>query len=123
MIIRHRDPVEESFILWMDGHPESFHACDMRRFYVFVKSVYSYRKKSWEEFEFFKKNLMEINPLFADEHICTFFNKLREGITLLRTACFPKYTFEEGGDARATTERRVVGGRTVDSPSHEAEKE
>ena len=46
-MVYHKNPVEESFIIWVSLNPDSFHHLDMNRFYIFVHSVIRYKAKSW----------------------------------------------------------------------------
>ena len=36
-MIQHKNPVEESFIMWITMNPDSFHHLDMKRFYEFYQ--------------------------------------------------------------------------------------
>ena len=57
MLVYHRNPTEESFYIWINGFPESFHPCDMERFYVFIKCVKYYHAKRWEDYTFFMNKI------------------------------------------------------------------
>ncbi len=113
MLIHHRKPVEESFILWMNESPESFHALDMKRFYVFVKSVYAYHAKRWKDFSFFRAKIKEKRPTFSEENITRFYDKLCTGLTLLKAPTMPIYDSDDS-IARGIMERTVKDGEIVD---------
>ena len=75
-VIFHKNPTEESFIIWMDKFPESFHACDMKRFVQFVKTVIRYNAKKWREYKYFSERIIEMSPNFDKDKISYFFEKL-----------------------------------------------
>ena len=82
-MIYHKNPVEESFIVWITLNPDSFHHLDMCRFYVFVRSVIRYNAKSWQKFEKFKKEIdaflterLAKDYIFESEHGTIFLNQL-----------------------------------------------
>ena len=113
MLIHHRNPVEESFILWLNECPESFHALDMKRFYVFVKSVHIYHAKRWKDYSFFRAKIKEKRPEFAEENIKRFYDKLSMGVALLNAPRMPIYDSDDSL-ARGIMERTVKKGEIVD---------
>jgi hypothetical protein len=44
MIIRIKKPIEKTFHCWINNYPESYHPCDMERFYIFVRTVARYSR-------------------------------------------------------------------------------
>lgn len=75
-IIKHKTPTEESFLLWIKGHPESFHSLDERRFYQFAHCIFSYSAKKWLEKSYFKSRILKIKPDFLLNYIDEFYNRL-----------------------------------------------
>ena len=79
MITRHKNPIEETFLVWINNFPDSFHPLDIKRFYRFVKTILRYsRKNKWKEFEYFKNRILEIKPKFSEENIEYFYRKMQE---------------------------------------------
>lgn len=76
-MILHKNPLEESFLTWLNFYPESMHPCDMDRFYVFVKRVIMYNSKKWLKKEYFTKRILEVKPSFALDKIDILFGELR----------------------------------------------
>jgi hypothetical protein len=58
------NPIEYSLVQWLDGHPESGHPLDMRRFYRFVKTVCRHRTTRWRDAEFVRAQIMSLRPSF-----------------------------------------------------------
>lgn len=76
-MILHKNPLEESFLAWLNFYPESMHPCDMDRFYVFVKRVIMYNSKKWLKKEYFTKRILELKPNFDLDKIDILFERLR----------------------------------------------
>ena len=72
----HKNPTEESFIIWLSNHPESFHQLDMQRFYTFVRNVMSYHSKRWFDKNYFQSQIKLHIPAFNDENINYFYERL-----------------------------------------------
>ena len=111
MLIYHRKPVEESFTEWMNGCPESTHPADLKRFYRFVKSVYSYREKHWEKEGVFREEIKKRAPDFPEEKIDFFYEKLCTGLAVLRA---PKMPLIESGDDGEIREGILENGEIVE---------
>lgn len=58
------NPVEYSFMQWMNGYPDSTHWRDKKRFYCFVKTVCRYNVKTWKKVTALKKKILEKCPYF-----------------------------------------------------------
>lgn len=76
MGIIHKNPTEESFIIWLSNHPESFHSLDMQRFYTFAKNVNSHHAKRWFDKRYFKSQIRLHIPKFEDVNIDYFYEQL-----------------------------------------------
>ena len=76
MGIVHKNPTEESFIIWLSNHPESFHPLDMQRFYTFVKNVISYHSKRWFNKKYFVSQIKLHVPTFDEDNIDYFYERL-----------------------------------------------
>lgn len=63
-LIKYKKPVEYSFIVWMNGVPESNHPIDFEKFYSFVKNVCQYNASRWKDKIFLKNKILERKPKF-----------------------------------------------------------
>lgn len=112
MGIVHRNPTEESFIVWMSNYPESFHFLDMKRFYTFAKNVNSYHAKRWFDKKYFRKQIKLHNPNFSENNIDYFYEHLlmcRDYHKSVKTATVDLY------DGK-WIERRVINHKITDKP-------
>ena len=76
MISVHRNPTEESFIVWITHHPESLHPLDMKRFYIFANNVNSYKSIRWLNKKFFEKQIKLHRPNFKENYVDFFYERL-----------------------------------------------
>ena len=72
-IVINKQPTELAFVLWIKNHPESFHWCDMDRFYCFVNTLIKRRNLKFRNYEYFEKRIIDILPNFEEKHIDYFF--------------------------------------------------
>lgn len=110
MGILHKNPTEESFIIWLSGYPESFHPLDMKRFYTFVKNVISYHSKRWLNKEYFKSQIKFHIPTFDEENINHFHNILE----ICRDYHQSRRTPLIDDDGNEWYERKVINHKIVD---------
>jgi hypothetical protein len=59
-----KQPVEYSFLQWMNNFPDSGHWADEERFFTFVKTVCIYNSKKWQRIELLRKRIIEKKPNF-----------------------------------------------------------
>ena len=109
-MIQHKNPVEESFIVWITMNPDSFHHLDMQRFYVFVHSVIRYNAKSWQSFEKFKEKILSHKPKFPEDCIEYYFNLMQQFINFSKASYLPSYDYDEYSKV---TVRTVKNGKIV----------
>ncbi len=109
-MIHHKNPVEESFVLWITMNPDSFHHLDKQRFYIFVQSVIRYNAKSWHSFKKFKERILHHKPNFSQDVIENYFNLMQHLIEFSRTSYLPTYDCD--GYSK-TTVRKVVNGMII----------
>lgn len=76
MGVIHKNPTEESFIIWLSNHPQSFHPLDMQRFYTFVKNAISYHSKQWFDRNYFESQIKLHIPMFDENKIDYFYERL-----------------------------------------------
>lgn len=79
-LVRYKNHIECSFVLWMNRCPESNHPTDDENFYCFVKTVCGYpRTKKWRDVIYLKNRILEKIPNFNSdklENILTIYIKL-----------------------------------------------
>jgi hypothetical protein len=113
--IRYKNQSEYAFLHWMNNYPESFHPLDMKRFYVFAKSVARYRSKKWRDYSYFEKRILKHTPHFSRENITFFWEKLEELISFYRLAPIPTIRSENfSSDNKFRTgcyQRGVIDGK------------
>lgn len=109
-MVYHKNPVEESFIIWLSLNPESFHHLDMNRFYMFVHSVIRYKAKSWQHYKKFKTEILRHKPNFKEENIEYFFNIMSYMIAFSKASYCPLY---EADEYSKVTVKKVVNGKIV----------
>ena len=109
-MIYHKNPVEESFIVWITFNPDSFHHLDMNRFYVFVRSVVCYNAKSWQRYKKFKSEILRHKPNFKEEDIEYFHNLMNHMISFYKSSYIPRC---ESDEYCKTTVRKVVNGKII----------
>ena len=109
-MIHHKNPVEESFIMWITMNPDSFHHLDMKRFYVFVHSVIRYNAKSWHSFKKFKEQILFHKPHFPEDIIEYYYNLMQQLIGFSKASHLPSYDYD---DYAQTIVRTVEKGKIV----------
>jgi hypothetical protein len=109
-MIQHKNPVEESFIMWITMNPDSFHHLDMKRFYVFVHSVIRYNAKSWYSFKKFKEQILFHKPNFPEDTIEYYYNLMQQLINFSKESYFPLYNYDDNSEI---TVRTVEKGKIV----------
>lgn len=109
-MIHHKNPVEESFIMWITMNPDSFHHLDMKRFYVFVHSVIRYNAKSWHSFKKFKEQILFHKPHFPEDIIEYYYNLMHQLIGFSKASYLPSYDYDDHGEI---TIRSVKNGKIL----------
>ena len=72
------DPAEVAFFRWLNEFPDSYHPCDMGRFYSFVDTVIHYQKsygKKWRNKDVFVSACKKYNPRLDNECIMFYWNR------------------------------------------------
>ena len=86
-------PIETSLQSWLSQHPESFHPSDMKRFYIFVKNVCRYGRKTRDGM-WLKKQISKRVRYFSQENLdkfCTLFEELQD---FYKTEATPTYEIQ-----------------------------
>lgn len=73
-IVKIKNPTEYSFTQWMNAYPQSWHFLDMKRFYIFVRTVHRYRSKKWKNLKFLEEKILEHTPNFKQTNLETILN-------------------------------------------------
>ena len=68
-ICKIKQPVEYSFIQWINNYPDSGHWADKERFFRFVKTVCRYNASRWKKTDFLKNKILEAKPHFDPEFL------------------------------------------------------
>ncbi|MCC7570898.1 hypothetical protein KO465_06160 [Candidatus Micrarchaeota archaeon] len=113
-VIRYKNQTEYAFLVWMKNYPESFHPLDMRRFYVFAKSVARFRCKRWLDYSYFEDRVLKHTSHFSKENIDLFWDKLTELVEFHQASPMPVIDLETSstGETRpGTYQRGVKDGR------------
>ena len=71
-IYKIKQPVEYSFLQWINNYPDSGHWADKERFLRFVKTVCKYNATRWKKPDHLKKKILEAKPQFN----CEFLDRL-----------------------------------------------
>ena len=109
-MIKHKNPVEESFIAWIVMNPDSFHHLDMQRFYIFVHSIIRYNAKSWLSYRKFEEKILFYKPNFSQENIEYFFNLMQQFVSFSKASYLPTYDYD---GCSKTTIRTVEKGNII----------
>ena len=59
-----KQPVEYSFLQWMNNFPDSNQWADKERFFRFAKTVFRYNAKNWKKPDYLRKRILEAKPNF-----------------------------------------------------------
>ena len=59
-----KQPVEYSFLQWINNYPDSGHWADKERFFRFVKTVRKYNATTWKNPNHLKNRILEAKPHF-----------------------------------------------------------
>lgn len=68
-IYKIKQPVEYSFLQWINNYPDSGHWADKGRFFEFVKTVCRYNATKRKKPEHLKKKILEAKPHFDPEFL------------------------------------------------------
>jgi len=113
-VVRYKNQSEYAFLIWMNNYPESFHPLDMRRFYVFAKSVARYRSKRWLDYSYFKDQVLKHTPHFSEDNVDLFWNKLTELVEFHHIIPMPVIDLETSSTGKTrsgTYQRGVMNGK------------
>lgn len=64
-----KNPVEYSFTIWMNNHPDSRHWADKKRFFAFVKTVCRYKAKRWKRADYLRNRILKYQVNFDREYL------------------------------------------------------
>ncbi len=68
-ICKIKQPVEYSFLQWINNYPDSGHWADKERFFIFVKTVCKYNATRWKKPDHLKKKILDAKPYFDLEFL------------------------------------------------------
>lgn len=64
-----KQPVEYSFLQWINNYPDSGHWADKERFLSFVKTVCKYNATRWKRRDYVKNRIVEAKPYFDPDFL------------------------------------------------------
>mgnify|MGYP001583853251 CR=1 FL=1 len=71
-LVKYKNQVEYSFLLWIKSYPESTHPNDKERFLQFTKNVCRYNARKWKNTEFLKQRILKEKPNFNQDSLQDF---------------------------------------------------
>ena len=98
-IVINKQPTELAFILWIKNHPESFHWCDMDRFYCFVNTLIKRRNLQFRGREYFRKRILDILPHFEEKNIEYYFELMSKIIASSKKCPIPSILADDTADS------------------------
>lgn len=91
-IVHNKNPIEQSFRNWINNYPESFHWCDINRFYIFVKCVCCYGRKT-KDYQWLKKKIEKTGKKLPKDVIDEYCHKFVEFQKFHNTSCMKIYEY------------------------------
>lgn len=95
MPVRIKEPVKRAFFEWITQFPESSHPLDMKRFYCFVKTKNVYRGKNWDNWDFFKSQILKYKPHMTEYEIIKFYELLISFGNYHKADYYPNYELDD----------------------------
>lgn len=89
-LIHNQHPIDQSFKLWISQSPESFHPLDLERFYIFVKCVCRYSRKSKSGL-WLRERLAKAKHRLSEEDIEYYCNELTKLQNFYKAPCMRVY--------------------------------
>jgi hypothetical protein len=105
-IIRIRQPVEYSFLQWINNYPDSGHWKDKERFLCFVKTVCKYNASRWKNSQYLKTRILEARPHFEADFLDRILDLYASLIQFYKTA--------ECCHIQLTTRRNIKKGHYIE---------
>lgn len=84
-----KQPVEYSFLQWINNYPDSGHWADKERFLKFVKTVCKYNATRWKEPEHLKYRILEAKPHFDPDFLNRLLDLYSDLIEFYKTGACP----------------------------------
>lgn len=64
-----KQPVEYSFLQWINNYPDSGHWADKERFLCFAKTVCKYNATRWKRRDYVKNRIVKVKPHFDPDFL------------------------------------------------------
>ena len=77
-LIKYINPTEILFLTWIQSPIESFHQCDLNRFYNFIEAVVFYKKtegSAWYNKDYFFQRCKKIKKWLDDELLDNYYHR------------------------------------------------
>ncbi len=105
-ILRIRQPVEYSFLQWINNYPDSGHWADKERFFRFVKTVCRYNASRWKKSNYLKSRILAAKPHFDPDFLDRLLDLHDNLIQFHKTGACP--------DTQSVTHRTVTRGHYIE---------
>ena len=95
-----KQPVEYSFLQWINGYPDSGHWADKERFLIFAKTVCRYNATRWKKPDHLRNRILKAKPNFDSDlldHILDLYTTL---IGFYKAVACPTTRLVRGGVRR-----------------------
>ena len=88
-LIKIKQPVEYSFLQWINNYPDSGHWADKERFLRFVKTVCKYNATRWKKPDHLKNRILEAKPHFDPDFLDRLLDLYADLIQFHKTGACP----------------------------------
>lgn len=91
-IVHNKHPIEQSFRVWINNYPESFHPLDMERYYAFVKCVCRYSRRE-KGYNWLKEKIEKSGKGMGARNIEFYCHKFMELQKFYKVPCWRVYEY------------------------------
>ena len=88
-LVKIKQPVEYSFLQWINNYPDSGHWADRERFLRFVKTVCKYNATRWKKPDHLKNRILEAKPHFDPDFLDRLLDLYDKLIQFYKTGACP----------------------------------
>lgn len=92
-IIHNKRPIIQSFDIWINNYPESFHPLDMQRFYTFVKAVCRYSRTPKDQ-DWLREKIKKSKNSMTEADIEVYCEKFKELQTFYKARMLQVYDLD-----------------------------
>jgi len=88
-IVKIKQPVEYTFLQWINAYPDSGHWADKERFLRFVKTACKYNATRWKKSDYLKNRILEAKPHFDPDFLDRLLDLYQSLIQFHKTGACP----------------------------------